>query len=60
MIPTQNAIRYRRYEMYKLAIPLSGPQSNFLSPNAIDMMQYEVDSPLNLQLDGESFHDTMK
>ena len=38
------------------------------SPNAINMMQYVVDSPLNLQLDnyylihkGEiSFHDTMK
>ena len=29
MIPTQTAIRYRRYEMYKLAIPLSEPQSNF-------------------------------
>ena len=29
MIPTQTAIRHRRYEMYKLAIPLSGPQSNF-------------------------------
>ena len=38
MIPTQTSKRYCRYEMYKLVIPLSGPQSNF-SPNAINMMQ---------------------